>query len=179
MASFATSYIPTTTEAATRTADLASITGASFSSWYRQDEGTVFADAKEYPFVSSNVRTYYGFENSSQVNTDWHRQWIWNGAPTQLLHSIYTSSSGPIAVDFGVPLVNEQKRSALAYRVNDYARSYNGATPATDTSGNLPVGINRLGIGSNNGVSQLSGHIRRIAFWPTRLPNSTLQAITL
>ena len=175
---FATSVIPTTGSAATRAADVASITGGNFSSWYRQDEGTVFVDAKEYPFVSSAVRSFYGFENSSQVNTDWHRQWIWNGAPTQLLHSIYTSSSGPIAVDFGVPLVNEQKRSALAYRVNDYARSYNGAAPTTDTSGNLPVGIDRLGIGSNNSVSQLNGHIRRLVYWPQRLPNITLQTIT-
>jgi hypothetical protein len=175
---FARSVIPTSGTAVTRAADVASITGSAFSSWYRQDEGTVFADAKEYPFVSSALRSFYGFENSSQVNTDWHRQWIWNGAPTQLLHSIYTSSSGPIAVDFGTPLVNEQKRAAFAYRVNDYARSYNGAAPTTDTSGNLPVGIDRLGIGSHSSSSHLNGHIRRLTYWPQRLSNSTLQAIT-
>ena len=37
--SFPTSYIPTTTAAVTRSADLASITGSAFSGWYRQDEG--------------------------------------------------------------------------------------------------------------------------------------------
>ena len=42
---FPTSYIPTTTAAVTRSADVASITGSNFSSWYRQDEGTVFANA--------------------------------------------------------------------------------------------------------------------------------------
>jgi hypothetical protein len=42
---FPTSYIPTTTAAATRSADVASITGSAFSSWYRQDEGTMFANA--------------------------------------------------------------------------------------------------------------------------------------
>jgi hypothetical protein len=41
---FATSYIPTTGAAVTRAADVASITGSNFSSWYRQDEGTVFAE---------------------------------------------------------------------------------------------------------------------------------------
>jgi hypothetical protein len=40
---FATSWIPTTGTTATRSADVASITGANFSRWYRQDEGTVFA----------------------------------------------------------------------------------------------------------------------------------------
>lgn len=176
---FRTSYIPTTTSAATRAADVASITGTNFSSWYRQDEGTVFCEAREYPFASSAIRTFYGFENSSQVNTDWYRQWIWNGNTTVLLHSIYTGSGGPVAADFQVPLVNEQKRTALAYRVNDFARSYNGATPATDSSGNLPVGIDRVGIGSNNSALQLNGHIRRFTYWPQRLPNATLQAITL
>jgi hypothetical protein len=37
---FPTSYIPTTAATATRAADVASISGSNFSSWYRQDEGT-------------------------------------------------------------------------------------------------------------------------------------------
>jgi hypothetical protein len=41
---FPTSYIPTSGTTATRAADVASISGSNFSSWYRQDEGTVFAD---------------------------------------------------------------------------------------------------------------------------------------
>jgi hypothetical protein len=44
LGAFPTSYIPTTGAAATRAADVASISGSNFSSWYRQDEGTVFAD---------------------------------------------------------------------------------------------------------------------------------------
>jgi len=43
---FPTSYIATTSAATTRSADVASITGSNFSSWYRQDEGTVFCDAR-------------------------------------------------------------------------------------------------------------------------------------
>jgi len=43
---FPTSYIPTTTATATRAADVASITGTAFSSFYNQTQGTVFADAK-------------------------------------------------------------------------------------------------------------------------------------
>jgi hypothetical protein len=41
---FPTSYIPTTGATATRAADVASISGSNFSSWYRQDEGTMFAE---------------------------------------------------------------------------------------------------------------------------------------
>ena len=42
--SFPTCYIPTAGSAVTRAADVASISGSNFSSWYRQDEGTVFAE---------------------------------------------------------------------------------------------------------------------------------------
>jgi hypothetical protein len=42
-----TSYIPTTTAAVTRSADVASITGSAFSGWYRQDEGTCLRKPKD------------------------------------------------------------------------------------------------------------------------------------
>ena len=42
---FPTSYIPTTASTVTRTADLASITGTNFSSWYNSSEGTLYASA--------------------------------------------------------------------------------------------------------------------------------------
>jgi hypothetical protein len=45
---FPTSYIPTTDATATRAADVASISGSNFSSWYRQDEGTTFAAYSQY-----------------------------------------------------------------------------------------------------------------------------------
>ena len=43
---FPTSYIKTTGASATRSADNASITGENFSSWYRQDEGSILFDLK-------------------------------------------------------------------------------------------------------------------------------------
>ena len=175
---FPTSYIPTTTAAATRNADVASITGSAFSGWYRQDEGTMFADAKEYPFASTLSRSFYGFDSSATPNTDFIRQWIWSGNTTQLFNSVYTSSGGPTAAEFSSTIINEQKRAALAYKVNNYARSYNGGAVVTDLSGNLPVGIDRLGIGSSNNAQHLSGTIKRLTYWPTRLGNEVLQPIT-
>lgn len=175
---FPTSYIPTTSATVTRAADVASITGTAFSSFYNQTEGTLFADAAEYPFASSLVRNFYSLGSSTNPNTDYARQWIWNGNTTLLLNSAYTSSSGPVAAEFNVSLATGSKRTAFAIRANDYARSFNGQAAATDTAGNMPVGIDRLGIGSDNSSGFLSGTIRRLTFWPTRLPNNTLQAIT-
>ena len=138
----------------------------------------MFADAKEYPFVSTLSRSFYAFYSSASPSVDFNRQWIWNGNTTLLYNSVYTSSSGPIAADFSSTIINEQKRTALAYKVNDYACSYNGGAVGTDLSGNLPVGIDRLGIGSSDNIQYLNGTIKRLTYWPVRLPNTTLQAIT-
>jgi hypothetical protein len=40
--SFPTSYIPTVASTVTRAAEVASMTGTNFSSWYRQDQGTIY-----------------------------------------------------------------------------------------------------------------------------------------
>jgi hypothetical protein len=49
----ATSYIPTTGAAANRAADVASISGSNFSSWYRQDEGTMYSGNLQYRLDNS------------------------------------------------------------------------------------------------------------------------------
>ena len=64
--SFPTSYIPTTSSTVTRAADVASITGTNFSSWYNQSEGTVFVD------TSAEMLLRYNFVPmvSSQFNNN-------------------------------------------------------------------------------------------------------------
>jgi hypothetical protein len=48
----------------------------------------------------------------------------------------------------------------------------------TDTVANIPT-VNQLRIGADaDGTIKLNGTIRRIAFYPQRLPNTTLQALT-
>jgi hypothetical protein len=42
---FRTSYIPTTTAAVTRSADVASITGSAFSSWFNASTGVIYGEA--------------------------------------------------------------------------------------------------------------------------------------
>jgi len=53
--SFPTSYIPTTGTALTRSADVASITGSNFSSWYNQSEGTVFGNYSSFSYGNATT----------------------------------------------------------------------------------------------------------------------------
>jgi hypothetical protein len=171
---FPTSYIPTQGSTRTRAADNASITGKNFSEWFNPTEGTVYCSANNNPGVTTAVsRFFYAFERSDGTSADFIRKWIWNGNTGLLLNSIYTSNSGPVAAEFSTTLETTNKRTAIAYKQNDFARSYNGSTPSTDNIGNLPVGINQVRIGTN-----LSGHIAQLTYYPKRLPNAQLQALT-
>ena len=73
---------------------------------------------------------------------------------------------------------------AAAYQSDDFAFTANGNTTSTDTSGDPPEqngsnGALRLQIGSQHtGSNQLNGHVMRIAYYNTRLPNSALEALT-
>ena len=158
---------------------MASISGSNFSSWYRQDEGTVFAASTEYPFASNASRVFWSLVNSGSANNNFVRQWIWSGATSQLSLSVYTSSSGPVAADFSSALSPGEKRLAVAIAANNFARSVNGGVAAVDSSGNMPSGIDILTVGQAASAGlPLNGHIRRLTYWPTRLSNDTLQTIT-
>ena len=171
---FSSSYIPTAGSTATRTADNAKIDGENFTDFYNQSEGTIFCSANNNPGVTTTTsRFFYAFERSDGTSADFIRKWIWSGNTGLLLNSIYTSNSGPIAAEFNTTLETSNKRTTIAYKQNDFARSYNGSTPSTDNVGNIPVGINQVRIGIN-----LSGHIAQLTYYPVRLPNQILQNLT-
>lgn len=172
---FPTSYIPVPESAtsATRNADDAYIDGQKFSRFYNQTEGTIFCNANNNPGISPSSRFFYAFERTSATSSDFIRKWIWNGATGSLLNSVYTSNSGPVGAEFNTTLETVNKKTAIAYKQNDFARSYNGSAATTDISGNVPVGIDRVRIGTN-----LNGTISQLVYYPTRLPNSVLQSLT-
>jgi hypothetical protein len=69
-------------------------------------------------------------------------------------------------------------QSAAGYALDDFAYAASGLLAGTDTSGAVPSTVDRLSIGSQDSVDRINGTIRRLTYWPTRLPNSTLQSIT-
>jgi hypothetical protein len=172
---FATSYIPTSGIAATRNADLASITGSAFSSWYRQDEGTVFVRAST--FSTGNTLTHA----------------ISDGTFNESMYANFSGGNafrGANVLDAGVPqafgigtftglVASDGVNDALAFQANNFGESLNGLATRTDNTGTIPT-VDRLFIGSSwAGTSSfLNGPIRRLTYWPQRLPNNVLQAIT-
>ena len=174
-----TSYIPTTTATATRSADVASITGSNFSSWYRQDEGTVFTDTvnrETYP--GANVFPYIlqidGGTNDNRISYD--NSVLSNGYRYNLPCQSGGVSQGELN-QFG--FASGAARWASAFRTNDFALAINLAPSvvSTRTSGTLPNVMTQLRIGFGFG-KQFTGTIRRLTYFPVRLANETLQRIT-
>jgi hypothetical protein len=169
---FATSYIPTTTAAVTRAADVTSITGTAFSSWYRQDEGTVFARVVPNGIASQN---YLMALPSGTTFSNSHLLYAVNGA---LRGETFVGGAQQSNVGIGSIAVGQKQSAAYGYKLNDFAAARNGALGTPDTSGSLPS-PDRLMIGCDFGSGQqLSGTIERLTFWPRRLDNSTLQSLT-
>ena len=74
---------------------------------------------------------------------------------------------------------NQRNLIATAYATNNYGFTSNGATPAQDSLGAIPSTVTTLRFGRfHSGSVPLYGTIRRLTYWPRRLPNAMLQAIT-
>ena len=70
-------------------------------------------------------------------------------------------------------------KNAVAYETNNFAYSANTQTLITDTSGTVPA-VNSLSIGFYLiGINYYANNpIRKIAFYPVRVTNAQLQALT-
>lgn len=169
---FATSYIPTTTAATTRSADIASI--GTLSPWYNATEGTFFAEwtlgqdvisvsiyAADDGTINNFIRTRYaaaGTSNDSAVAVGGVTQAVLAASNQQTLNTTY--------------------KNAMAYKINDFARSASGAAVITDTSGTIPT-VTQFSIGKTAAnTEQPNGYIRRITYTPRRLTNAELQSLT-
>lgn len=174
---YPTSYIPTAAAAATRNNDVAAMTGTNFSSWYNQTQGTIVAVATQ-PYLKPSVAI--GAIASISDSTTSNRLAVVINAPSTSNYAAFVSAVSQFninkaaAISAGVP-----SKVAAAYAAADFAMSWNGATPGTASAGALPT-VDTMYICSNStGVAQfLDGTIARLTYYPTRLPNATLQALT-
>jgi hypothetical protein len=171
---FPTSYISTTSATVTRAADVASITGSNFSSWYNQTEGTVFADFRLNGIAAQNkivnADAGAGFANSVDIYciSGIPRFDVWESNTAQAqLSPLPNSSIG----------VNTDSKTTGAYKLNDFAATRTDGTLVIDTSGIIPT-TSRLVIGNQNASNYINGTIKRLTYWPVRLGNNVLQQIT-
>jgi hypothetical protein len=170
---FATSYIPTSGTAATRAADVASISGSNFSGWAGVDRHTLYAEVQRSSAVS--VNTSVASLSDGTLNNTVRQRLDSNGTTATWLGVTSGVNDGVVQVTAGtagLPL-----RMAGAAELNSYQLAANGALGTQDTSALIPL-VDRFEIGAAGGIALFNGHIRRLTYWPTRLSNEVLQRIT-
>jgi hypothetical protein len=167
-----TSYIPTTTAALARSADMCSITGSDFSGFYNQSEGTFFAAAD--PRATASSATYLmanSGNNTNQVSI----------FRSTVISTFGVANSGSYTAQISVASTNGSfNKIAGSYFTNDARAAFNGALGSADTSVTVPTNLNRLNIGSGGVASTefANGCISSIRYYKKRLPNAKLQSLT-
>lgn len=169
-----TSYIPTGAAAVTRAADDAR--ALSLPPWFNYSEGTICAD-----FVPAVV------PGTAQ-------RWVFNiGANANNGSGVYFNAGDSPSLSSGVSNTGDAQtvnvitrgvatRSAVSYAGNDSSISLNGGAVATGINfgATAAVTAQALSLGHRgNFTRHLNGHLRRLAYYPRRVSNAALQALTL
>ena len=168
---FATSYIPTIASSVTRSADVASVN--TLSPWFNATEGTLFVEA-------SNVKGVYphlaGLETDAN-NAIW--SYAQEASSTTRYGNLDAVSGGTLSVSINTAAAAVTTiKQAAAYKANDFAVCVNAGTIVSDTSATVPS-VTKLQIGTRTATQYwLNGYIRRLAYYPRRLTNAELQALT-
>jgi hypothetical protein len=147
------------------------MTGANFSSWYRADEGTLYGEAASLGEIGRGVSAINDGTGNNRIDI-------------RLLSGVsgaagFVSANAVTQAAFVGPYsANTFVKRVIAYKVNDFALTTNGTTPSTDTSGYVPV-VNQLRIGAvDGGAAYINGTIKKLSYYPARLDNTQLVALT-
>jgi hypothetical protein len=177
--SFATSYIPTTTGTLARSADVCSITGGNFNSFYNQSEGTMFADVT--PQSIAQLATVLAVNSGSAQN----QHGIYKTNATFMVAglrwgatSVLTGFVVEAAIATGTDVAISRSKLSYAYKLDDFSFAYAGAIVGTDTSGTLPSPTT-MQIGNRDGILQINGHLASIRYYKKRLPDAKLVTLTV
>ena len=175
---FPTSYIPTTSGTAARSADVCSIAGTDFSSFYNQVEGTLFGDVTPQTVdqlavvVGVNTTTFQNSHLLYKINSTAlaaGKRWVANTNVAGPAQSSLIPTPTDIAVSRGI--------LSYAYKLNDMAFAANGTLIGTDNTGTMPFPA-AMRIGGRDDGLQINGHIARIQYFRKRLSNAKLQTLT-
>jgi hypothetical protein len=168
--SFPTSCLPTSGSTVTRAADVASIEGTNFSSWYNQSEGTVFVEAESSDGVNGVLGVGSTTEPVGGLNYDF------SGFNVQWQGGVMNGTFNPVDGSFHKFAFTTTTTSNILFA--DGTQQSTAVATGSRVATDLIVG-NRTKYGGGVGTSHhLNGHIARLTYYPYRLADATLQEIT-
>ena len=171
---FPTSYIPTTSAQVTRASDNTSMTGTNFSSWFNQGQGTFYVESWFLSPVS-------GYPSPYSINDGTN-----NNRIQAYVNNSLTSLGGDITLGFvsqanvlaTVPSMTSYVKSAFSFQSKVVNFAGAGVAGTTNTTANIPNGLNKLSIGTNAAGTAFSIYIKKIAYYPKALSSAEIQEMT-
>lgn len=174
----ASSYIPTTSAAVTRAQDRAYILGEAVMRWARADQGAFVVEFMDNAGGTGSTNQYL-FRASNGTASEHVSQYL---HASGLLVSMFVAAGGvnQAVVSGGNRVVGASVKIGGAFKRDDFFATLGGGVGASDPSGGVPASITRIDIGSReSGVDPLTNtHIRRIRFFPFRMPDARLKELT-
>ena len=176
--SFLTSYIPTSGSTVTRDDDDAAVKGTNFSDIYNETEGTIFSEFSTKVNTGTTSKWIVSLRDPAN-NNNYIAQSTY-GSNTVALSVLSGGSSVAYISNANSVVVDQFRRVAASFKVNDFDGADGGTLLTGDTSGAMPTGIARMDIGRGwtDGGQKLEGHIKSIKYYRTKLSDSQLQGLT-
>ena len=168
--SFPTSYIPTSGTTVPRSADVTSITGTNFSSWFTFGDHTTLA---EWNRDDINQRVFvYRYMQAANQSAEFLEQMDIDSNNVVDVNTWFGQKSFGNAIDIN-------GKAALAVTDGDASFAVGGSLIAGSTRAPSSGPTTRMVIGWNDPNGQyFNGHISRILFYPTRVSDASLQELT-
>jgi hypothetical protein len=155
---FATSYIPTTTTALTRNADVATITGTNFSDFWQASKGGVLVRAR--PGTVTGTRPWVQYDDGTADNIITLR-----GNTTNPELYIVDGGTPQAQIDAGTIAANTDYNLIGWWQTNDCKARLNNGAVVTDTTATIPT-VTQARLGSD-GTNYLNGHLASISYYDT------------
>jgi hypothetical protein len=175
--SFPSSYIATSGSASTRTADSLSVATADIPG-FSEGVGTIVCETGGV--ASSTVGNQLAFGLNGPASSNQFSAGVNAGGVSDSTVRVYsqTPAGDQAFLNPGTATVGAGYKLACRYELDNIAASMNGGTVVSDTSGQVPVGIDTLWIGELDGNYHINSNIKRIALYSEALTDTELQSLT-
>jgi len=174
--SHCSSLISTSGSTATRASDNLSVATADITG-FSEGVGTVVYETGGVASATETNQLGFGLRADS---ANFFTAGVNNGGVTDASVRVYskTSDGDQSFLNPGTATVGTGYKLACRFELDNIAASMNGGTVVSDTSGQVPVGVDTLWVGQLAGDYYLNSNLKRIAIYNEALSDTNLQALT-
>jgi hypothetical protein len=172
--SYPTSYIPTSGSAVTRNQEICDNSGTVND--FNSEEGVLYAEIAA--LSNENLQRISSISDGTANNTI-QLGFLNSATNYKFFASVRVGGAFQafMVYDFGA-VQPTFKKVAVKYKQNDFALWIDGVKVVTDTSGNVPAGLNKLSFDRGDGGQDFFGKTKNIQVFKRALTDEELQTLT-